>query len=1024
MPIYPRIAQSFNSHNNVIMFIHFLIYTYILLLFYPLCVYPAKVRKVHVSYPVELLPPIVSEHFEGYVSQNKLTCFSNRDFKPPTYLNTLSCMLTAYFDSNNNIRCNSIWGSRSVVVEVNGSVEFLKLAKLPRESNLYTDTNDLHTTRWLELNSFVSSSASYLDSLKDIKLVPCEPVYLCARSNDWNGRDSSFNIHFRPGYIRLKDKDLIFSKCLMHLSLVFFVSSVWLLPYIAAFIVGTVTYKYAITYLVLFALFSLLVVCLTPFMLTKRNRHFARHYIKYFFTRIHAEETREIIKKRIIVFQAVYFSSVMVCIGLAGSQILYSYCGVDRNMKNVLIKICVGMAASWLTFSLCRSFERFCRDWSWIVLCIGLAQLLDKHLNPAARDEVFVVILLVSFITKASLNRLLKNYDWIKIAWFPYSQLRILSSSRSLMTKLHQALKSRKLPILRDIISVSTVNELFVSSTANLGSTHSTTSIHSNRSSFSVKNDEAAHMMVKSQSKNSISHSSLDDVSKMYVPMQSDVIADEVILGSVHAEKDQEVDVGYSIDEFNGLTTQFDEIDEAPAADVDEVDSESDDDIMEEEGGEEDQGLDESITIEQFLDDVINPRDHRAEGAVASISADDKLYEAAGFSSDKDAVSQHYLQTKIPFQPSSSFTISQAAVSRIPTIMIDGKLIKDTPYFSACPMMDQILRRALLHYNRFNLSIESPPMKQISANLELKFESFLTCKRYHEHLRTSFDRIKVLIEETIAGSNMLTSYRTMLFASRDKLIVSILIDETLHPSISIALLHRTLRQSLNNVYKYLLIDANASDMDSDRNVWSSYDIHLSPAASESMANVVVEHCLSEQQTRQIFSSYHDMSATDILPHLQQKLQSMVTVAQIAPMIVIGLLFPLGFRLQCFPCLLNIDVAVTADTSSSSTLATKNESHQPDDRGPSSSNPLELNFLDDAEAKSMSDDDSSFTVNHSDPHFVWQLRMNKIDAEYDDNGYHPSLASFDDDPLIFGKLVASLLLAYSIEECLKNDIASA
>lgn len=373
------------------------------------------------------------------LQSNELKCFSNRDYQSPTYIGTLLCM---FFEKSLSTKCHSIWGSRTVSVEVNGSVEFFKLNRLPQESSPFYETTVTNAIRWLQLTS--PSTKSYLNiAVKDAKQVPCEPMYICARSNDWKGGASSFEITFKSGHIRFKDRMLVLRKAFFHIFLIIVVSSARLLPYIASLIVASITYEYSIKYMIMISIFSACVVCLTPLMLTKKNRHFAQHYIRYFFTRIHAEETREIIKKRIIVFQAIYFSSALICVGVVGSYILYSYFNIDRGARNVIIKCTIGMAASWLTFSFCRSFERFSRDWSWIVMCIGLIQLVNNHLNPFSREEVFVVILVVSFTVKVILSKIFMNNDWTTSKYIPYSKMKMISSSKYLMHSLRRVVKLR-----------------------------------------------------------------------------------------------------------------------------------------------------------------------------------------------------------------------------------------------------------------------------------------------------------------------------------------------------------------------------------------------------------------------------------------------------------------------------------------------------------------------------------------------------------------------------------------------------
>jgi hypothetical protein len=93
---------------------------------------------------------------------------------------------------------------------------------------------------------------------------------------------------------------------------------------------------------------------------------------------------------------------------VGGSYVIYTYCGIDRELRNLLLKITIGIASSWFVFFLCRSFERFCRDWVWVPMSVCLAQLLDLHLNPLSRDEVVVSTLLISLGVSLSFPRIFR----------------------------------------------------------------------------------------------------------------------------------------------------------------------------------------------------------------------------------------------------------------------------------------------------------------------------------------------------------------------------------------------------------------------------------------------------------------------------------------------------------------------------------------------------------------------------------------------------------------------------------------
>ena len=82
-----------------------------------------------------------------------------------------------------------------------------------------------------------------------------------------------------------------------------------------------------------------------------------------------------LIKQRLPVFQAVFFSCALICVGASCAYITHSYCGIEREMRNVLLKATIGLSAGWFVFFLCRSFERFFKDWVWLVMAAALAQV-------------------------------------------------------------------------------------------------------------------------------------------------------------------------------------------------------------------------------------------------------------------------------------------------------------------------------------------------------------------------------------------------------------------------------------------------------------------------------------------------------------------------------------------------------------------------------------------------------------------------------------------------------------------------
>ena len=82
-----------------------------------------------------------------------------------------------------------------------------------------------------------------------------------------------------------------------------------------------------------------------------------------------------VVRQRLPVFQALFFSSAVVCLGSATAYITFTYCGVSRETRNTFLRVTVGIASSWFVFFLCRSYERFCRHWMWVPMAVGLAQV-------------------------------------------------------------------------------------------------------------------------------------------------------------------------------------------------------------------------------------------------------------------------------------------------------------------------------------------------------------------------------------------------------------------------------------------------------------------------------------------------------------------------------------------------------------------------------------------------------------------------------------------------------------------------
>jgi hypothetical protein len=352
------------------------------------------------DYPTELLAPTLGSVFAGNATQDFLLCFGNNEYAAPTYKETLFCMLP-YF-AGTSTYCNSVWGSRSVEIEVSGDIEFLKVPKLPRETVAPNSirahksgdkyTLELSATRWLQYSTTHDSIGTH----REIIQIPAEPIYLCARSTNWQGKNAQFSIRFRHAYLRTRDKKRCNDHTLLHMALIGAVSFVWLIPYFTALVAAVVAYDHGLKIMLTLFMLSTSVVCLTPLMLTRHNRQLARQYFNYFFTRMQAQDTRQQIKKRLPLFQAVFFSSLLIFCGFSFIYLAYYYDAMGRETRNTCFKVVLSISISWLVFSLCRSFERFFRDWLWIGMSVSLSYILDHRLNPLCRNEVVVATMVIS----------------------------------------------------------------------------------------------------------------------------------------------------------------------------------------------------------------------------------------------------------------------------------------------------------------------------------------------------------------------------------------------------------------------------------------------------------------------------------------------------------------------------------------------------------------------------------------------------------------------------------------------------
>jgi hypothetical protein len=234
-------------------------------------------------------------------------------------------------------------------------------------------------------------------SRQEIIQLAAEPVTICVRGMG-HSELHQFSLKYRHGFIREKDRRKFFENLVYHIGLLIITASKWLLPYLIACFVALVAYSHGLKKLLVLISFGSLVVCLTPLMLTKRNRQLAMMYYHYFFKREQAEDTKAQLRQKRPLFQAIYFSSVTLCFFSACSYLLYHYFGIDRETRNQMLRITISLSCSWFAFFFCRSFESSIRDYIWIAITLGSLQLLQSSINPSSRAKVYLIFFMFSYV--------------------------------------------------------------------------------------------------------------------------------------------------------------------------------------------------------------------------------------------------------------------------------------------------------------------------------------------------------------------------------------------------------------------------------------------------------------------------------------------------------------------------------------------------------------------------------------------------------------------------------------------------
>jgi hypothetical protein len=180
--------------------------------------------------------------------------------------------------------------------------------------------------------------------------------------------------------------------------------------YVVALATAVVAFTHGMSYFILVMITCILVLLLFPLMLRPTNLHMARLYLKYFFTQMQAQEARQMIRQRLPLFQATFFSAALCVMGSITASLAYTYCDIGRENRNLLIQTTLSLSAAWFVFFVCRSFERFCHDWFWVVLSVTLANRLEGHVNPSSHDRILMVSLLINFTLATLCSRV---YKWL-----------------------------------------------------------------------------------------------------------------------------------------------------------------------------------------------------------------------------------------------------------------------------------------------------------------------------------------------------------------------------------------------------------------------------------------------------------------------------------------------------------------------------------------------------------------------------------------------------------------------------------
>ena len=290
--------------------------------------------KTELSYAVSLLPPVTGKYFSGTVTKDQLLCFGNLDYHEDTYLESFLCLLQWSYDSElSSQSCFALWGTRSVVVEVDGSIEFIRLKKLPRESG-EDDKRRLVAEHWLFLsNAFENKPA------RETVRVDAEPIYICARSNMWGeiNETSSFNLQFRKAYVRSSDRKNVLKQLLLQSLFAFGTSLPLVSPILGSITVGNAFYIHGLKYFIVISTSCALFLLSAPVILTRKSRRTTRAAFQLL--HISTDEVEDITHRVWLLYQSFYLSSLIVCLGSVSAYLLFSVLGIERELRNNMIRV-------------------------------------------------------------------------------------------------------------------------------------------------------------------------------------------------------------------------------------------------------------------------------------------------------------------------------------------------------------------------------------------------------------------------------------------------------------------------------------------------------------------------------------------------------------------------------------------------------------------------------------------------------------------------------------------------------------